>query len=72
MKNLLAMIVLGSISVTAFAEDVVKMPVYQDAKIDVAELNKVQKAKLKVEREQYRLALDVEQNEIIDALFATR
>lgn len=72
MKNLLAMIVLGSISMIAFAEDVSEMPVYQDAEIDVAELNKEQKAKLAAEREQYRLALGIEQNDLIDALFGRK
>jgi hypothetical protein len=66
MRNLLAVIILGSISLSASANDEIDKVQYDE--IDVSAINLEQLASLDLDRKMFELALDLEQNARLDLL----
>ena len=68
MRNLLAIIILGSISLSASANDEIDNSIVQYDEIDVIAINIDQLASLEMDRKQFEIALDIEQNARLDLL----
>jgi hypothetical protein len=68
MENLIAIIIMGSVSSGAITTDDVTEMEYQQAEIDLVAMHEEQIVRLDIEREQFKFAFENEQKELMELL----